>query len=352
MSETVLVVGGTGPSGVPLVERFLREGFDVAIYHTGGHEVDFTRPVEHIHGDPRDEGDIREKLMHRRWPIAICTSGRLRSLAAALAGSTQRLVGITGQPVYRGASQPTPAGNIPLPVPEDAPRQYDAPNYSGKVAAGEDQLLEQHRRGDFEAVIVRYPGVFGPRAPLSHEWAIVRRIRDGRARMALPHDGITCFQRGYTENLAHLVFLAATRKEAAGEAFNAGDERVMTARGVAEAILDELGASIELVGIPAQFCPGAYPLAEKSNLVLDMSKARTLLGYRDVVDVESATRLTARWLMTGEARETNFSDRFGGWLSYEEEDRIIAAWRAAESAFTSALASASSSASQSPEVPH
>jgi nucleoside-diphosphate-sugar epimerase len=151
--------------------------------------------------------------------------------------------------------------------------------------------------------------------------------------MAMPHDGITCFQRGYVENLAHLVHLAATVPGAAGEVFNAGDERVMTARRVAEVILDELGATMEFAGMPAQFCRGAYPLAEKSNLVLDLSKARSILGYRDVVDVEAATRLTARWLMSDEARETNFSERFGGWLSYADEDRAIAAWRAAEATF-------------------
>jgi len=338
MTNRVLVVGGTGPSGVPLVQRLLESGDEVTIYHTGGHEVGFARDVEHLHGDPRSEEDITAKFEHRSWDVAICTSGRLRALAEHLTGRTRRFVGITGQPVYRGASKPTPAGALSIPVPENAERQYDAQDYTGRVAAGEDQVLEQHAHGHFEGVIVRYPGVFGPRGPLSHEWAIVRRIRDGRPHMAMPHDGMACFQRGYVENLAHLVHLAATVPAAAGEVFNSGDERVMTARRVAEVIVDELGASMEFVGMPAQFCRGAYPLAEKSNLVLDLSKARAILGYRDVIDVEAATRLTARWLMSGEAREMTFSDRFGGWLSYADEDRAISAWRAAEAHFTTANA--------------
>lgn len=336
MSQRALVVGGTGPTGVPLVEQLLANGFTVAIYHTGGHEVEFSGPVEHIHGDPRNSDDIAARVGNQEWDVAICTSGRLRALAELLAGHTRRFVGITGQPVYRGATRPTPAGAIAIPVPEDAPRQYDALDYTGKVAAGEDQILEQHARGDFEAVIVRYPGVFGPRGSLSHEWSIVRRIRDGRPHMAMPHDGIACFQRGYTRNLAHLVYLAATVPAAAGEVFNGGDERVMTARAVAQTIVDELGASMEFVGMPAPWCRGAFPLAEKSNLVLDMSKARALLGYRDVVDVETATRETARWLMSEEARGMQFSEHFAGALSYKDEDHIIAAWRAAEAAFAAA----------------
>ena len=214
--RTVLVVGGTGPSGVPLVNEFLKAGDVVTIFHSGRHEAEFTAPVTHLHGDARDPEAIREHLGDSEWDIAVCSSGWLRSLAEHLAGKTARLVGITGQPVYAGSNQPTPRGTIPLPVPEDAPRQSDADNYTGRVAIGEDQLFEQDASGDFEATIVRYPGIFGPRATINHEWAVIRRILDQRPFMLLPHDGLAYFQRAYIDNAAHLVYLAATRPEAAG----------------------------------------------------------------------------------------------------------------------------------------
>lgn len=346
-TSSVLVVGGTGPTGVPLVNSFLRAGVAVAVYHTGAHEAEFdgAGEVEHLHGDPRDPADITARLAGREWDVAVCTSGRLRALAETLAGRTRRLVGVTGQPVYRGTLRPTPEGRLPLPVPEWAERQRDAQNYTGKVAEGEDQLFAQHGRRDFEAVVVRYPGVFGPRAPINHEWAVVKRVLDGRPFMILPHDGIACFQRGYVENVARLVYLAATRPEAAGEAFNAGDERVLSARRVAELIVEELGSSMEFVGVPAQFCRGVFPLAEKSNLILDMSKARTLLGYRDVVDVETATRRTARWLAEhpigeGELREGAVAG--SGAFDYAREEAIVAAWRQAEELMRTATAATAS----------
>jgi nucleoside-diphosphate-sugar epimerase len=333
MTERVLVVGGTGPSGVPIVNRFLADGAAVTIFHSGRHETEFAgaegRTVEHIHGDARDREAIPQLLGDREWDIAVCTSGRLRALADHLAGKARRLVGITGQPVYAGSVRPTPQGVLSLPVPEHAPRQRDASNYTGRVAAGEDQLWEQHGRGDFEAVIVRYPGIFGPRAPLSHEWAVVRRIVDGRSFMLLPHDGVTVFQRCYAENAAHLVWLCARRPEAAGEAFNCGDEAVLSGRRVAEVICDELDSSMELVGVPAELCRGVYPLAEKSNIVLDMSKAKALLGYRDVVPVEEATRLTARYLFEHHPAEEDLGGGAHGVFDYEREDRILAAWQSA-----------------------
>lgn len=322
-----LVVGGTGPTGPAIVNRLLAAGYETTIYHSGAHEVDFDGDVEHLHGDNRDGDDIAAKLAGREWEVAILTSGRLRALAKELAGRCSRLVGITGQPVYRGAVVPAPEGLIALPVPEWAERQSDRPDYTGKVAAGEDQLMQQHGRGDFEAAVVRYPGVYGPRGPLAHEWAVVKRVLDERRSMIMPGAGTSYFQRGYAENLGQLVFLAATRPEAAGEAFNGADERVLNARHVAQLILAELNHEMDLVGVPAEFCRGFYPLAQKSSLILDMSKARTLLGYRDVVDPETATRLTARWL--AEHRPTDVAPAFAGSFDYEAEDRIITSWKAA-----------------------
>jgi nucleoside-diphosphate-sugar epimerase len=337
VSGHALVVGGTGPTGPYIVNALLADGYEVAIYHTGAHEVEFDGPVEHLHGDPREPDDIAEQIGARDWGLAVCTSGRLRALASALAGRTPRLVGITGQPVYAGSNRPTPQGRIPLPVPEHAERQRDADSYTSRVADGEDQLFEQHERGDFEAVIVRYPGIFGPRAPMNHEWAVVRRVLDGRDFMLMPHDGITYFQRGYAENVGRLVYLAATRPEAAGEAFNAGDERVLSARHVAEIICDELGAEMELIGVPAELCRGVYPLAEKSNMVLDMSKPRALLGYCDAVDVEAATRLTARWLADQPPDEDDLRPGGHGRFDYEREDRIAQTWRDSFAAARDAL---------------
>ncbi len=330
MSRSALVVGGTGPTGVHIVRFLVDSGFEVSVFNSGRHDsgAGFPGGVERLYGDARDEESFSAAVAGRTWDVTICSYGRLRMLAGEMAGKTGRLVGVTGQPVYRGAARRTPDGGLSLPVPEWAPRQNDQAGYTGKVAEGEDQLFERHGRREFEAVVVRYPGVYGPRAPMNHEWAVVKRVVDRRPFMLMPHDGMSYFQRGYSENVAWLVFLAATRPEAAGEAFNSGDERVLSARKVAELIVEELGSDMELVGIPADFVSGVFPLAEKAPLILDMSKARTLLGYRDRVDVETATRLTARWLREHPPQEGEISGAAGR-FDYEEEDRIAALWASA-----------------------
>lgn len=322
-----LVVGGTGPTGVPIVNALLRHGYRTTVLHSGRHPAAFDGQVEELLGNARDERDIQRCLGSRWWDVTICTSGRLRLLAGTMAGRTGRFVGVTGQPVYAGTMLPTPLGQLALPVSEQAPRQSDAHGYFGKIKQGEDDILGRHDAGDFEGVIVRYPGIYGARSHLAHEWAVVRRILDQRPVMILPHDGCTYFQRGYVDNVAALVVLAATHPRAPGNAFNAGDERVISARAVAELIRDELESTIDLVGMPAAWCPGVFPLAEKSSLILSLNAARTLLGYRDVVDVETATRRTARYLSEHPLAPDHLNTIVGT-FDYDHEDDLVKRWHA------------------------
>ncbi len=61
-----------------------------------------------------------------------------------------------------------------------------------------------------------------------------------------------------------------------------------------------------------------------------MSKARNLLGYRDVLDVEAATRLTAQHLLTNHPDESDLRTTGHGVFDYANEDRIVARWREAQ----------------------
>jgi len=101
-----LVIGGTGPTGVALVERLLDRGDAVTIVHTGAHEVAFSGPVEHLHCDPRHVEDLGETLGGRTFDVAISTSGRLTSVVAVLQHRVGALAAVTGLPAYVGWQVP------------------------------------------------------------------------------------------------------------------------------------------------------------------------------------------------------------------------------------------------------
>ncbi len=124
MTMNALIVGGTGPTGPFLIKGLLERGYAVKILHRGTHEIpEIPAEVKHIHADPHFRETLDEALAREVFDLVIATYGRLRFVAEAVVGKTNRFIGIGGVSAYRGylkASSNFPVG-LATPVPEDAP---------------------------------------------------------------------------------------------------------------------------------------------------------------------------------------------------------------------------------------
>jgi hypothetical protein len=150
----------------------------------------------------------------------------------------------------------------------------------------------------------------------------------------LPDDGLTLCHYGYAQNLAHALLLAVDQPAAsAGQIYNCGDEEVLTLRQVVEIVAAACGRALEIVSIPYALAPCTRPLVMQTRAthrVLDLTRLRTGLGYRDVVPAREALARTARELMAhplprGGMEERSLTDPF----DYAAEDELVAGWRRA-----------------------
>ncbi len=340
MGDRVLVVGGTGPTGLPLVSGLVEHGHDVTILHRGTHEHDETpSSVTHIHADPYDAASIgaalaEDALDGSAFDVAIVMYGRLRRIADLLAGKVGRFISVGGVPAYRGWMNPwlhEPAG-LPVPVAEDAPTvaQPEEDEKGYRIVRTEQAVFAAHPT----AAHFRYPYVYGPHQLAPREWCVVRRILDGRRRIIVADGGLTLHHHGYTENLAHALLLAVDQPDAAaGKIFNVGDTEVLTVRQVIELICVELGHEMEIVSMPFELAAPARPmLAQPSTThrVLDLRRVIDDLGYSDLVPARVAIGRTARWLVDhqpspGGTEEMVMTDPF----DYVAEDALLDSWSAA-----------------------
>jgi nucleoside-diphosphate-sugar epimerase len=333
MAQRALLIGGTGPTGPAIAAGLEARGFEVTILHSGRHEVPEVAHLRHLHGDVFSLEGLQDVLGDETFDVAIAAYGRLRAIAEVLRGRVGRIMSIGGVPVYRGFFDPAvhvPPG-LPVPTREDAELATEADDgKSYRIGRTEQLLFDVHPT----ATHFRYPYVYGPRQLAPREWCFVRRILDGRRFVILPDDGLTLITFGYVENLAHALLLAVDRPEASmGEVFNCGDDERLSIRQVAEIVTDELSHEWELLSMPAQFAVPARPLMmgyRTTHRVMDTSKLRTRLGYRDVVPARQAVRLATRWLVAnqperGGYEETALQDPF----DYAAEDRLAEWWRAA-----------------------
>lgn len=334
-----LIVGGTGPSGVPIIEAMLARGWDVTIYHRGSHEVDFSQNIEHIHGDPFERESIDRDLDGRKFDIAICTYGRLRHLADSLAGRVGQLVAMTSGAAYKGYRNPAHSGGaLPSPLAEDFATYDDkeVDSFGWAVAESERQVMTHHTAGAFRATIFRYPNIYGPRSTVGAIPAIMRRILDGRRAIILPGNGDRLRNRGFVDNLAHAVMLACETDVASGQIYNICDERTLTLAELVKTVARAMNVDVELIHVAHprvdELCR-AY-VSEPHHQLFDLSKVKRDLGYRDIVAAPEAVERTTRWLLdAGEHQDSLASaPNSGGFradpLAYELEDKLIALSRA------------------------
>jgi nucleoside-diphosphate-sugar epimerase len=331
MSETVLVIGGTGPTGLPLVGGLVARGHEVTILHRGTHErTETPREVEHAHVDPYDDGALAGWADGRSFDVVIAMYGRLRRIAETLRGRAGQFLSVGGVPAYRGWMNPYLEPQLPVPVPEAAPlvREPADDEKGYRIARTEEAVFAAHP----DAAHFRYPYVYGPYQLAPREWCIVRRVLDGRRRIVVPDDGLTLHHHGYTENLAHALLLAVDQPDAAcGTVFNVGDDEVLSIRQVVDVVAAALDHSFEVVDMPYELAVPARPLLMQplpAHRVLDLTRIRRRLDYHDVVAPRDALAVTARWLARhppepGGIEEQVLTDPF----DYSAEDQLIDGWQ-------------------------
>lgn len=339
-TPTALVVGGTGPTGPPLVDGLLERGYDVTLFHTGRHELADGPDVPHLHGDPFDRASIAETLGDRRFDVVVATYGRVSLLAEHLAGRCGHLLVVGGTPVYDGFVNPgdrRPTG-VAMPVREDShplvsPDDRRTSGYrAAPIRRTEDAVFALHADGAFDATYLRYPTIYGPRNPHAWEWAVVRRVLDRRPWMILSDDGRGVHSRAGARNAAHAILCAVDRREvAAGRAYNVADDDLVSIRQWAELVAELAGGDeLGFRSLPGELpSPGwgviAFGYQGTPNCVLDTSRLRDELGYRDVQPLRDGLEETVGWMLE-HRDEMDANPVFVDPFAYDAEDRLVAGY--------------------------
>jgi nucleoside-diphosphate-sugar epimerase len=134
----VLVIGGTGFVGPPIVRRLVDRGHKVLCAHRGQTEADLPPEVVHLHDDRERLADHRPELARFAPEVVIdtrpMTESQARALMETVRGIARRVVALSSGDVYRayGLLHGTEAGPPePIPIAEDAPLRHRLYPYRG-----------------------------------------------------------------------------------------------------------------------------------------------------------------------------------------------------------------------------
>lgn len=311
----VLVVGGTGFLGPPVVSRLSNLGHQVTVYHRGEHEAQLPFGVRHIHSTQAAPPILffPEELTELAWDVVLAMSpiGERDSshLMATFRGIARRVVAVSSADVYRayGVFRGTEEGEPdPRILTEDALLRENLFPYrdSGALPAYladyEKILVERIVQSDpaLPGTVLRLPAVYGPGDRLHRFASPWRRIADGRPAILVGRaQAAFRWTHGYVEDVAHAIALAVTTERARGRVYNVGEASTPTIAGRVEAFGRALGWGGRVAVLEEARLPPA--LATTGNfeqpLACDTSRIRRELDWSEVTSPEEAFRATAQW---------------------------------------------------------
>jgi nucleoside-diphosphate-sugar epimerase len=307
-AHRVLIVGGTRFIGPRVVESLVASRCEVTVFHRGQSEPDGFPDVRHIHGDRSDFASHRAALARVAPDVVIDMVPLRGSDAAAViaAFGAARLVAISSQDVYRayGVLRRLSSGPVdPVPLAETAPLRAELYPYRGEVAPDSplhdyDKIPVERLVLDAGGTVLRLPAVYGAADRQHRTAAYLRPMLDGRPAILLGEQFAAWrWTRGYVDNIAAAIVLAATETRATGRVYNLGEE---VARSEAEwvgAIGRAAGWDGAVVAVPDAELPSHLRSTENfaQPLVADTGRIRAELGYREPVERATGLERTLRW---------------------------------------------------------
>ncbi len=308
----ILVIGGTGFIGPHLVRVLSQMGHSLAVFHRGSTPADL--PAESILGERRDLAAIRPKA-DVVIDLILSSGVQAKSLMGAFRGIAGRVVVASSIDVYRacGVLHGSEEGPLePVPLTEDSPLRTKLQTYPpaqvkmlqklfGWIDEEYDKIpVERAVLGDPElpGTVLRLPMIYGPGDHLCRFHPVLKRIDDGRRRI-LFEEGWAAWRspRGYVENVAAALALAAVSERAAGRVYNVAETPAFSELDWAGKIAAATGWDGEFITLPKERIPPhlVAPGNSAQHWEADSTLIRRELGYKEPVPLDEAIHRTIDW---------------------------------------------------------
>jgi UDP-glucose 4-epimerase len=312
MSDLYLVTGGAGFIGSNIAEKIVANGGNVRVidnFLTGKHEnmQSFIDKINFVEGDIRDLDTVTKAVQDVDYVIHQAAlpsvpksvelpiesnehniNGTLNVLYAAKESGVKRVVYAASSSAY-GDQPQSPKVETMRPMPMSP--------YAVNKLTGEYYCAAFEKVYGLETVALRYFNVFGPRQdPTSFYSAVIPKFISALLKNEAPTifgDGEQSRDFTYIDNVVSANLLACKAKGAGGQVCNVACGESYTLNGLLSNLQEIMGTTID----PVYDKPR---IGDVKDSLADINKAKSILGYKVLVDFKAGLKKTVDWFSNQE----------------------------------------------------
>ena len=333
----ILIIGGTGLISTEISNQLIERKVDLTLYNRGQTTSRLKGRTKTIRGDRKEHLQFEEEIRRSGpWDCIIdiiCSDpGDAECMNRAARGITTQLIFCSTSNVY-----PKPASRYP--VRENEPLGAKFKNGIDKAQC-EGIHLGAHKRGDYNATILRPGHTYGDVGPILHSLgsnsSFLDRMMKGKA-ICVHGDGYGLWSACHAGDVARAFVSACDNEESYGEVYNVTSDEWITWKQYYETIAAGLDvASLNLINIPTRILSEISPKRSAQcgrsfqyPGIYDNSRAREDLRYRCEISLKEGMKRNLNWLLS--------EKKIVHWEDDPEYDEIIDAFLKGSWSLTSEL---------------
>ncbi len=309
-----------------LMAELVQHEVEVALADSNPPPEDMQELVTHIPVDKASLGFYREECLEFKPDVAIHLSANsgdeVSSFLDVFQGQVSHTVVTSNTNVYlaHGRLRETePGSSISVPIDENSPLRTRALNGEGADKLVVEKIM---RNAKDPSTVLRLPPIYGPEDYHRRFYPMIVRMLDERPFVLLGHDQAAWrWTHSYVGDVAHALFLAATKPGEGHRVYNVGELKTPTMKERLEHLGLVLGWEGRIKVISANELPPYLqtPGDFNQDLLIDTSAIRKDLGYKEPNDYYDGLADSAEWY-----RENPPAQMAGKSFDYSAEDSVNA----------------------------